>query len=253
MNTPTEESFARFMGTTPYRRTAEVSRLLEDLERRDVVWITKLSDPPFKEIRDKVAGRSVLALGSCEGNLEWHLAAAGAARVVGVEGYDANYRKCGVLKALFPTLRLEFHLADVENLDLSPEFDVIVCPGVLYHLRRPERLLARLRTMNPARLFLSTQLASNPPHPAFRYYRLGEVGAVEMAGRRYHGRWCPDPRGGPRDYRSGLHGAASFWFFPGDLRQLLGDLGFTVATWGVADLGDRGLVALSELRTPGHH
>lgn len=246
----TTNSFLRFMGETPYVLNETASRKLTELEQRGVVWISRLSEPPFEQLRPRVAGRSVLALGSCEGNLEWHLAAAGAARVTGVEGYADNFGKCGVLEALFPELPLDFRLADVETFDLPGDYDVVICPGILYHLKQPARLLEKVRAAKPAHFFLSTQLAVNPPHPAFKRYRLAEIAEVSCATGRYFGRRCPDRRGGPTDYRSGLHEGASFWFFPGDLRRLLDDLGFDIVQWSVADLGARGMVAIVEMRTP---
>src|SRR5207244_7767643 len=103
------------------------------------------------------------------------------------------------------------------------------------------------------RLFLSTQLATDPPHPAFSRHRLGDVSETATSSGRYRGRWWPDSRSGTHDYRCGLDGNDSFWFYPDDLRRLLHDLDFSIVSFLVADLAERGCIAGIELRgSPGN-
>lgn len=245
---PTEDTFRLFMGDVPFTMNEEAARLLSQLARSGVVWVTQLSEPPaFPGLTERVAGKSVLSLGSLEGNLEWHLARAGAARVVGVEGYSENYRKCLVLKALFPSLPLEFVLGDAQKLDVPGTFDVIVCAGVLYHLHDPALLLENLRAMKPERMFLSTQTAIDPGHAAFDRLALGAVGETSAATGFYRGRWWSDYRSNIHDYRCGLDGRDSFWLYADELRRLLRDLEFDVLDWKVVDFDDQGRIAVGEL------
>lgn len=245
-----EPSFLNFMGGVPFTPNARFLSLLDELEKRGVVWKTTLGQPPFRALSDLVRDQRVLAFGSLEGNLEWTLARAGATRVLGVEGYIENYRKCLVLKALYPDLAFDFLHADVQQLEVEPDFDIIVCPGVLYHLHQPHKLLLKMRDLKPRYIFISTQVAVDPPHSAFDHYGLGETAEIPLGDEVYRGRWWSDSRKNDQDYFCGLDGRPSFWFYPAELRRLLQDLGLVVLSWDLVDQNELGQIAQLALSLP---
>ena len=174
------------------------------------------------------------------------LASRGARRVVALEGQRANYLKCRVLNTLFPALPLEFRHADAMQLDdVEPDFDVMICWGVLYHLREPHVWLQKAKALRPCLILIATQLAVDPPHPAVGSMALADIGHVEVAGRVYRGRWYPEPEG----YRSALESKASFWFYPNELRRLCEDLGLQLVESMRIDLRQRGLTGTFVLAT----
>lgn len=246
----TKESFLNFMGEIPFAANPALAAMMDQLEKRGVVWITKLSAPPKFTGLDKLAvGQRVLALGSLEGNLEWTLARSGAT-VLGVEGSIENYNKCLLLKSLFPELKLEFINADVQQMEVAPEFDIIVCPGVLYHLHQPQKLLLKMRDLNPRYVYISTQVAVDASHSAFGFHVLGGLAELDTATGTYRGRWWSDVQKDNRNYHRGLDGQPSFWFYPEDLRRFVEDLGFKVVSWNIFDRGNLGSVALMMLSLP---
>jgi Protein of unknown function (DUF1698) len=105
-----------------------------------------------------VAGAAVLELGPLEGAHSWMLEQRGAASITAIEANRRAYLKCLVMKETIGLPRTRFFLGDfVEYLRTSPEvrFDVGVASGVLYHMRDPVTLLARLARACD-RLFLWT-------------------------------------------------------------------------------------------------
>jgi hypothetical protein len=105
-----------------------------------------------------VAGAAVLELGPLEGAHSWMLEQRGAASVTAIEANRRAYLKCLVMKETLGMSRVRFLLGDfVEYLRVTPEarFDVGVASGVLYHMRDPVTLLARLARACD-RLFLWT-------------------------------------------------------------------------------------------------
>lgn len=94
-----------------------------------------------------VEGARVLELGPLEGAHSWMLEQRGAASVIAIEANRRAWLKCLVMKETLGMTRTRFLVGDfVEYLRTPPEprFDVIVGSGVLYHMRDPVTLLARL-------------------------------------------------------------------------------------------------------------
>ncbi|HEV7684323.1 MAG TPA: methyltransferase domain-containing protein [Pyrinomonadaceae bacterium] len=247
----TRESFQHFMGDVPYAPNAAFASTLKELETRGVVWTTRLTQPPmFTGLIEAAQSKRVLALGSLEGNLEWTLATGGATRVLGVEAYIENYNKCLLLKTLFPDLAFDFLYADVQQMEVAPEFDIIVCPGVLYHLHQPQKLLLKLRELKPRQVYISTQIAVEPAHPASAFHVLGGPAELSVEGETYRGRWWSDVQKDNRNFHCGLDGQPSFWFYPEELRRCLQDLGFEVVMWNLFDMGRLGVNAMTVLSLP---
>jgi hypothetical protein len=90
--------------------------------------------------------RSVLELGPLEGGHAYMLERAGAARIVSIEANSRAYLKCLIVAQLFGLRRTGFLHGDfIDYLDQDPaSFDVALASGVLYHMRDPVRLIAKL-------------------------------------------------------------------------------------------------------------
>jgi SAM-dependent methyltransferase len=103
------------------------------------------------------AGQHVLELGPLEGGHTYMIEQMGAASVTAVEANARAFLKCLVTKEILGLQRSRFLLGDLmEYLRADvPHFDAIVASGVLYHLRHPAELLARLAERTD-RLFLWT-------------------------------------------------------------------------------------------------
>lgn len=249
LRSPTYLSFLKFMGDTPFTPTEQFWLMLKQLDAQDIRWVSTLEEHATSHLwrqHGLITGNTFLSMGPLEGSLELQLAARGARRVVGLEGQRANYLKCRVLNTLFPSLPLEFREADVMQLDdVEPDFDVIVCWGVLYHLREPHVWLQKAKALRPCLILMATQLAVDPPHPAFGSMALGDIGQLEVGGDVYRGRWYPEPEG----YRSSLESKASFWLYPNELRRLCEDLGLQLVESMRIDLRRRGLTGLFVLAT----
>ncbi len=217
--------------------------MIKDLEQQDVQWVTRLHEDEqakvFYQYPTLVEGHKTLTLGPLEASSDWHLASLGAAKVLGVEGFHPNYLKCQVLKTAFPSLPLEFIESDVIGMNVKPDSNVIFCFGVLYHLSEPHIFLRKIRALKPRLIFMGTQLAVDPPHPATERWQLGDIGHLEVDEQTYSGRWYPDYRSEPSNYRAGLDEQPSFWFYPDDLLQLIKDR-FIVNDWLVEDRGEWG-------------
>lgn len=90
--------------------------------------------------------RSVLELGPLEGGHAYMLERAGAARIVSIEANSRAYLKCLVAAQVFGLRRTRFLLGDfLEHLAGTRDtWDVALASGVLYHMRDPLDLIARL-------------------------------------------------------------------------------------------------------------
>ena len=130
---------------------------------------------------DRFDGLTVLDVGTCNGAVAFAADAAGAARVVAVDilppgwfGFDRT--------AAFLGSRAEFVQASLYELPdlLDDAFDVVVCWGVLYHLRHPLLGLDALRRLTRGVCSLETEVCDwevRAPEPVLRFYRRAELNA----------------------------------------------------------------------------
>lgn len=82
-------------------------------------------------------GKRVLDIGCRDGLFSFEAEKLGAREVIGID----NCLSTGATEFLIPHLRSKVKMYEMNMLDLRPEtfgkFDVVICPGVLYHLRYP--------------------------------------------------------------------------------------------------------------------
>lgn len=94
-----------------------------------------------------VQGANVLELGPLEGGHSYMLEQKNVAHVTAIEANTKNYLKCLIAKELLGLRRTSFLCGDfLEYLrdGQSPEFDIGVACGVLYHMVNPAELIGLL-------------------------------------------------------------------------------------------------------------
>ena len=116
-------------------------------------------------------GKRVLDLGCNAGY--WSLAAveAGADSVLGVDGRQMHVDQSDLVfeaRGVDPS-RYRFELADIYALDLEGQtFDIVLCLGLLYHVRKPFELMERIATWSNDLLVIDTTLDTRVRGPYFR-------------------------------------------------------------------------------------
>lgn len=104
--------------------------------------------------------RRILEVGCCEGAHTVVLSHGFPfTNIVAVDAREESLARARFLTSLFGCRRVLFQQVDVETADLAPlgRFDVVVCVGVLYHLREPWKFLHRAAAVSDG-LWLWTQV-----------------------------------------------------------------------------------------------
>ena len=129
-----------------------------------------------------VAGKSVLDIGCNAGFFATQLRRLGAARVVGID-VDPNVIEQAAFVAGHFGVELELHVRQAYDiLDLG-EFDVVLCLGVLYHVRHPLLLLDNIRLICRERLFAQMVMrGSAAEHVAPAAYDVNDTEVFETPG-----------------------------------------------------------------------
>ncbi len=117
---------------------------------RQAPWRTFVEVPSFLGLVGDVTGRSVLDLACGEGDYTRRLAAAGAARVVGVDSSPAMIRLAGSAggdggDARFG--RIDYRIGDAADLDLGERFDLVTAAYLLDYAAEAAGQLALCRTV----------------------------------------------------------------------------------------------------------
>ena len=127
---------------------------------------------------DDLSGKTVLDIGAWDGFFSFAAERRGAARVLAVDSHSWNGSGWGS-KAGFTLARevLNSRVEDreMEVLDLSPSligtFDVVLCLGVLYHMRHPLLMLEAVASVTAECLILETLVDGlNHPRPTLTFY-----------------------------------------------------------------------------------
>src|SRR5262245_23796847 len=126
---------------------------------------------------EDLGGKTVLDIGSWDGFFAFECERRGASRVLATDSYCWNGQGWGSKEGFNLARRaLDSRVEDMEIdvLDLSPDrvgvFDLVLCLGVLYHLRDPLLALERISRVTGDRLILDTHvdlLMLNRPAIAF--------------------------------------------------------------------------------------
>jgi SAM-dependent methyltransferase len=126
-------------------------------------------------------GKRVLDVGCRDGLCCFEAEKFGAAEVIGVD----NDLSAGAVEFLIPCLKSRVRMYELNVYDLTPErfgtFDVVVCSGVLYHLRYPFWGLKRLKDVlrDAGVLILETATLVDDNRHALLYCPVGEESPYE--------------------------------------------------------------------------
>ncbi|HZT77737.1 MAG TPA: DUF1698 domain-containing protein [Vicinamibacterales bacterium] len=137
------------------------------------------------EIRmpDNLTGQSVLDIGAWDGFFSFEAERRGARRVLATDSFCWDGGGWGT-KAGFELARraLGSKVEDkwIQVLDLSPEtvgvFDLVLCLGVLYHMKHPLLTLERVSSVTARQLILQTQVdLVAVKRPAIAFYPTNEL------------------------------------------------------------------------------
>lgn len=188
-----------------------------DRAKRYLQTIADIARRPFKDLR-------ILDLACGEGLYAIECALHGA-DTVGIEGRLQNIAKGEFVKEVLRLDRLKFYQDDVRHFSKEKygEFDVILCCGILYHLREQEaiRLVHKIYDACRAFVILDTQFSVAP-----------KVTVVDddktYAGRVYREHYQnKSPAAIAADVYASLDNMESFWFTVPSLLNLFADAGFT--------------------------
>jgi tRNA (mo5U34)-methyltransferase len=136
----------------------------------EVVW--ERIRPAFP---DDLRGASVLDVGCNAGFFSIEMKRRGAGRVLGIDPMEHFLKQAEACKQIW-NLDIEYRGLDVERLpDLGEEFDLVVFPGVLYHLRNPFRALEDVGRICRDAIVVETEAIADDPHNQVRV-RQGPLG-----------------------------------------------------------------------------
>jgi tRNA (mo5U34)-methyltransferase len=138
---------------------------------------------PEIRLPEDLAGLSVLDIGAWDGFFSFEAERRGARRVLATDSFCWGQGGWGT-KAGFElarrALRSKVEDSDIDPLELSPEkigtFDVVLCLGVLYHMRHPLLALERVASVTSGGLILQTQVdLAGLTRPAIAFYQGSEL------------------------------------------------------------------------------
>jgi tRNA (mo5U34)-methyltransferase len=135
------------------------------------------------EIPHDLSGQRVLDVGTTNGGAAFECERRGAERIVAVDVLDAEV--FGIEELIeFLDSKVVFVQASIYELaaTLRETFDLVICWGVLYHLRHPLLALDSIRDLASGLVTIETavadsELGERAAESLVRFYRLDELGA----------------------------------------------------------------------------
>jgi tRNA (mo5U34)-methyltransferase len=136
------------------------------------------SDPtvekmPYYGLPDDMTDMRVLDIGPAEGFFSFEAERRGAAEVVAIDSFPDSVQRFNICREALAS-KATIYLTSV--YDLTPRafgtFDLVMCFGVLYHLRHPLFALERVFSVTSDRLLLQTASFEDPA--------LGEMAAAQF-------------------------------------------------------------------------
>ncbi|MFH1386207.1 MAG: class I SAM-dependent methyltransferase [bacterium] len=185
--------------------------------KRNLQIISDITQKPFNQLR-------VLDLACLEGLYSVEIAKLGA-KVVGIEGREANIEKAKFAKEALGLANLDFFLDDVRNLSQSKygSFDVVLCLGILYHLDEPDvfRFMEKISEVCTGLVIIDTHIS------------LSNRKTVSFNGQKYQGKYFREHNPWTslekrkKALWASLDNVKSFWPTRESLVNLLAAVGFT--------------------------
>lgn len=142
----------------------ELSPWYQNIELESGVWTNPaLPDHPrrrweaIQPFLSDVKDKTVLDIGCNAGFFSIQLKRLGARRVVGVDN-DPNVLKQAAFLARHFSVDIEVYEREAYDILDFGRFDIVLCLGILYHLRHPLLLLDNVRQICAGRLFVQMVL-----------------------------------------------------------------------------------------------
>lgn len=154
-------------------------------------------------------GSTVVDLGCCEGGFSVEIARMGY-QVLGIEVREEHIERCHYLKDNCEKLDLEFIQSDVSADGVFGEQDIVLCCGLLYHIKNPTSFLQRICSLARRMIILQTHFAPMEGKDSFHLSPL-----TEHEGSA--GRWYRDDPVAPL----GGVGVDSFWLTRAEIVRIL--------------------------------
>jgi SAM-dependent methyltransferase len=115
-----------------------IIQLTEDISTPGFPNLVRMQDVPLRALRSlDLTKKRVLDIGCRDGLFSFEAEKLGAQEIIGID----NDLSLGAVNFLIPFFKSKVKMYELNLLDLKPEtfglFDVIIFPGVLYHLRYP--------------------------------------------------------------------------------------------------------------------
>ena len=137
------------------------------------------------ELPQDLSGARVLDIGARDGFFSLICEQRGAQRVVAVDHQDVNKTGFPILQEIFDS-RVEYVTENVYDLSMEKhgKFDLVLCLGLLYHLRDPLHALSAIRQVCDSILYVESfvsdqELAGTSPSalgvPVMRFYPRDEL------------------------------------------------------------------------------
>lgn len=141
--------------------------------------------PPVLRQMDSIdfQGKRVLDVGCRDGLFSFEAERRGAAEILGI---DTNLSR-GAIEVLIPLFQSRVQMRELSLYELVPEehgrFDVILFPGVLYHLRYPFQALKSLADLLPdgGRMLVETGIFTDGDQRALLFCPIGEESPYERS------------------------------------------------------------------------
>jgi tRNA (mo5U34)-methyltransferase len=176
---PSPEEARAFLdrASFPWHQRWEVAAGVFTPGANDIGWLLHHAGLP-----NDLSGLSILDIGTTNGAGAFIAESRGAARVVAVDIFPADYYGFAQIAELLGS-RVTYVRASVYGLAsvLQERFDIVLFFGVLYHLRHPLLALDELRELTRGTVLLETavsdhELGDRSGDAVARFYRHDELG-----------------------------------------------------------------------------
>jgi 2-polyprenyl-3-methyl-5-hydroxy-6-metoxy-1,4-benzoquinol methylase len=201
-------------------------------ERNDelIDRIDYIADIVETTMGSQLSGASVLDLGCLEGGFAIRFAEYGASVVHGIDVREQNIAKADCARTILGLQNVSFFRADVMDLDgcnfLLPEYDIVLCAGLLYHLDYPQLrvFLESVRRRCSAIVVFDTHHAEDPSQ------RICNIDGTVLFGSSVRERNKGDLETRRNALWSSWSNDESFWLSQNSFCNLLMACGFRMAS-----------------------
>jgi len=121
----------------------------------------------------EMSGKTVLDVGSANGLFCFEALKRGAIRAKGI-GIDADVIRQSRLLADCLQLKAEFAQQDIDALDVTDQFDYVLCLNILHHMKNPISVIEKLIAITREKLIIEV---ASPGRRDWKNFGIGLIGA----------------------------------------------------------------------------